>query len=145
MPLYTVYYSPPSLAPVDRAFIARQITKAHVTVTGAPAFLVKVIFIPLDPTSFFSGGEQETALLRIVGVIRAGRSREERQRLLLELSLLKQSFTEDIEIHLEEMLADVPPNGRGNSDEKNIVINGKFLPEPGSEMEQEWRRAGKPV
>jgi phenylpyruvate tautomerase PptA (4-oxalocrotonate tautomerase family) len=109
MPLYTVYYPPPTLAPVDRAFIARWITKSHVSVTGAPAFLVKVIFIPLDPTSYFSGGEQETALLRIVGVIRAGRPREERQRLLLELSLLKQSFTEDIEIHLEEMMSEVPP------------------------------------
>jgi phenylpyruvate tautomerase PptA (4-oxalocrotonate tautomerase family) len=113
MPLYTVYYPPPSLAPVDRAFIARWITKSHVSVTGAPAFLVKVIFVPLDPTSYFSGGEQETALLRIVGVIRAGRSKEERQRLLLELSILKQSFTEDIEIHLEEMLSEVSHRSSG--------------------------------
>jgi phenylpyruvate tautomerase PptA (4-oxalocrotonate tautomerase family) len=84
MPLYTIYH-PPVLSADQRADIAQAITEAHVSITGAPAFLVKVIFIPLDVSSYFTGGHAESNLLRIVGVIRAGRSTEDRQSLLMKI------------------------------------------------------------
>jgi hypothetical protein len=28
---------------------------------------------------------------------------------------------------------------------QNILVNGKFIPEPGSEGEKQWKQAGKPV
>jgi phenylpyruvate tautomerase PptA (4-oxalocrotonate tautomerase family) len=106
MPLYTVYH-PPSLTSWQRSDIATSITTAHTTSTGAPAFLVKVIFLQLDASSYFSGGHPESSLLRIVGVIRAGRSKEERQNLLQRINIDLTRHGYDVEIHLEDMRAEV--------------------------------------
>jgi phenylpyruvate tautomerase PptA (4-oxalocrotonate tautomerase family) len=112
MPLYTVYH-PTSLVAHSRSQIATVITDSHVTATGAPGFLVKVVFIPLEWSSFFAGGHAKDKLLRIVGVIRAGRSKEERQKLLLSIyEGIKRIEKNDvnryeIEIHLEEMKTEV--------------------------------------
>ena len=112
MPLYTIYH-PPSLSPSQRSEIASTITKAHIELTGAPSFLVKTIFIPVDSSSFFTAGKPESSLLRIVGVIRAGRPRDDRQSLLLAIyeGVKKHGF--EVEIHLEEMKAEVRILGRG--------------------------------
>ena len=91
----------------QRADIAQAITEAHVTITGAPAFLVKVIFIPLDASSYFTGGHAESTLLRIVGVIRAGRSTEDRQSLLMKIHNGIKDHGYEVEIHLEDMKSEV--------------------------------------
>jgi len=132
MPLYTVYHHP-SLMPNQRTDIAKSITTAHTTCTGAPAFLVKVVFLPLDASSYFSGGHPESSLLRIVGVIRAGRSKEERQNLLQGINNGITMHGYDVEIHLEDMRAE------------DILVNGNFVPSPGTEEEKRWKEAGKPV
>jgi phenylpyruvate tautomerase PptA (4-oxalocrotonate tautomerase family) len=106
MPLYTVYH-PPSLMPNQRTDIAKSITTAHTACTGAPAFLVKVVFFSLDASSYYSGGHPESSLLRIVGVIRAGRSKEERQNLLQGINNGITRHGYDVEIHLEDMRAEV--------------------------------------
>jgi phenylpyruvate tautomerase PptA (4-oxalocrotonate tautomerase family) len=106
MPLYTVYH-PPSLSRAQRSDIAKSITESHVSLTGAPAFVVKVIFIALDSSSYFSGGHSESSLLRIVGVIRAGRSKEDRQKLLLAINDGTKEYGYEVEIHLEEMKFEV--------------------------------------
>ena len=106
MPLYTVYH-PPTLSHTQREQIAIAITKAHVTITLAPSFLVKVIFIPLGASSFYTGGQAESSLLRIVGVIRAGRSTEDRQKLLMMIHDMIDIPKHEIEIHLEEMKSEV--------------------------------------
>jgi len=98
MPLYTVYH-PPDLSSRVRSQIATVVTDSHVSATGAPAFLAKVIFIPLESTSFYSGGNKEEQLLQIVGVIRAGWSREERQKLLLSIYEGIKVHRYDVEIH----------------------------------------------
>lgn len=106
MPLYTVYH-PPTLSADIRSQIATVITDSHVSATNAPAFLVKVIFISLESTSFYSGGHVEEKLLRIVGVIRAGRSKEERQKLLMSIYDGINIYEYDVEMHLEDMKAEV--------------------------------------
>ena len=106
MPLYTVYH-PPAVTDTQRSEIAEWITKAHVLITRAPAFLVKVIFIPLESTSYFTAGEPESSLLRIVGVIRSGRPRDDRQKLLLEIHDGIKGLGYEVEIHLEEMESEV--------------------------------------
>ena len=108
MPLYTIYH-PPSLSTSQRSEIAASITKCHIEITNAPAFLVKVIFIPLESTSFFTAGKPESSLLRIVGVIRAGRTWDDRQSLLVSINDALKGYGMDVEIHLEEMLAEVCP------------------------------------
>src|SRR5277367_5776690 len=106
MPLYTVYH-PTTLIAHSRSDIATVITNSHIKATGAPAFLVKVVFIPLEWTSFYSGGYAEEKLLRIVGVIRAGRSKEERQNLLMSIYEGINIHGYNVEIHLEDMKAEV--------------------------------------
>jgi phenylpyruvate tautomerase PptA (4-oxalocrotonate tautomerase family) len=142
MPLYTVYH-PHTLSHTQRKHIALSITKAHVTITLAPSFVVKVIFLPLDASSFYTGGLAELSLLRIVGVIRAGRSTEDRQKLLMMIHDMIKIHGYEIEIHLEEMKSEV--NSTLNKLIQNILVNGKFVPEPGSEDEKRWREADKAV
>jgi phenylpyruvate tautomerase PptA (4-oxalocrotonate tautomerase family) len=108
MPLYTIYH-PPSLTAAQRSEIAEKITKIHVEITDAPSFLVKAIFIALESSSYFSAGNPESSLLRIVGVIRAGRTWDDRQSLLLGIYEGVRSYGFEVEIHLEEMKAEVPP------------------------------------
>jgi phenylpyruvate tautomerase PptA (4-oxalocrotonate tautomerase family) len=104
MPFYTVYH-PTELLPLQRAEIANAITQAHCNATGAPHFLVRVTFIATGSTSYFSGGIAETSFLRIVGVIRSGRSKECKQALLRALynGIKQQGCPHSIEIHLEEV------------------------------------------
>lgn len=49
----------------------------------------------------------EEKLLRIVGVIRAGRSKEERQKLLMSIYDGINIYEYDVEMHLEDMKAEV--------------------------------------
>ena len=126
MPLYTVYH-PPALTETQRAEIAEGITKAHVEVTNAPAFLVKVIFIPLESTSFFTAGKPESSLLRIVGVIRAGRAWDDRQSLLLTIYDALKGYGYDVEAHLEEMKAEVCPIWSWVIDFTRISLSMDFL------------------
>jgi phenylpyruvate tautomerase PptA (4-oxalocrotonate tautomerase family) len=135
MPLYTVYH-PTSLVAHSRSQIATVITDSHVAATGAPGFLVKVVFIPLEWSSFFAGGHAKDKLLRIVGVIRAGRSKEERQKLLLSIyEGIKRIEKNDVnryevEIHLEEMKTEVlncPGPRRGSNCRISSLMGSFFL------------------
>jgi hypothetical protein len=103
--------------------------------------VVKVIFLPLDASSFYTGGLAELSLLRIVGVIRAGRSTEDRQKLLMMIHDMIKIHGYEIEIHLEEMKSEV--NSTLNKLIQNILVNGKIVPEPSSEDEKRWREADK--
>ena len=81
MPVYTVYHR--SLIKDDKkSYIARQFTALHSSVTGAAEESVKVMFIPLDDHSFFSGGEQCNEHVRVVAQIRYGRTEEQKRSLL---------------------------------------------------------------
>lgn len=65
--------------------IASAITKVHASVTGAPESYVMVSFTEVPPESLFAGGAP-VAYGRMVGLIRTGRTEEEKRKLINELA-----------------------------------------------------------
>ncbi|ODQ52939.1 hypothetical protein SAICODRAFT_7541 [Saitoella complicata NRRL Y-17804] len=136
MPLYTLYYPPGAFTQWEKPAIAKRITDVHSSVTGAGAFFVKVIFVPVPAGDIFSGGKLDDQLVRITGVIRAGRDTEARQKILRGVWEGMQEFLGErkCEMHLEEMLG-----------ENVIAENGKFMPESGTDEEKRWNGNGGPM
>ena len=127
MPFYTCFAVTNSLSAAQKAFIAEEITRIHVTRTGAPASFVRVLFHEFQPSDIFTGGKPlPCAMIR--GVIRAGRSAEVKAQMLKELWAMLQKVTglED-----DKLLVSVQDNPAGNAMEA-----GAILPEP--QHEAEW-------
>ena len=102
-----------------------------------------------------AAGRVDDKLIRIIGSFRAGRDRETRQKLLLQLNDIVKPYgntdSHHIEIHLE---ADNNPenvieNGRSESNRGFIYtdyeLTGFFAPAAGSEEESRWKSAGHAV
>jgi phenylpyruvate tautomerase PptA (4-oxalocrotonate tautomerase family) len=62
--------------------IVAVITDAHVEATGAPRVFVHVFFNELPPGISYSAGEPDT---KISGTIRAGRTLEQKQKLIKQI------------------------------------------------------------
>jgi len=88
MPFYQVFYPAQSLSTDTKAALANGITKAHSSIAGAPPYAVKVAFVSLSTDDVYSGGKPETSLIRVVGLIKAGRDEATRARLLVALHAL---------------------------------------------------------
>ena len=127
MPFYTCFVVTNSLSATQKAFIAEEITRIHVTRTGAPPSFVRVLFHEFQPSDVFTGGKPlPCAMIR--GVIRAGRSAEVKAQMLKELWAMLQKVTglED-----DKLLVSVQDNPAGNAMEA-----GTIMPEP--QHEAEW-------
>lgn len=85
MPVYQVLAPKDTLTDGDRKELAAEITDIHVSVTGAPAFFVNVVFVDLEVGRVFTGGRPSGVSI-ISGVIREGRSADEKKQILLRLS-----------------------------------------------------------
>jgi len=85
MPYYQVHYPAGAISAEAKVAIANGIAEAHSTVTGAPRTDVNVAFTSFSEGDVFLGGNVETSLVRVFGLIRAGREQETRTRLLTEL------------------------------------------------------------
>ena len=124
MPLYTCLVRPGDLSPQQRAILAEEITRIHAEVTGAPRCFVQVFFREVAPGDGFVGGEP-FAQASIVGLIRAGRSQEDKAKLLFSISQSWCQVTGHDERELFVGVVDVPA--------KNMMEDGDLLPEPGEE------------
>lgn len=124
MPLYTCIVRPGDLSPEQKAALAGEITRIHCDVTGAPALFVHVFFNEVTPGNGFLGGKPLSSNA-ITGLIRAGRSPEDKARLLFGLSDAWSRVTGRGEREVMVAVQDVPA--------KNIVEDGVLLPEPGEE------------
>ena len=127
MPFYTCFVVTNSLSATQKAFIAEEITRIHVTRTGAPPSFVRVLFHEFQPSDVYTGGKPlPCAMIR--GVIRAGRSAEVKAQMLKELWAMLQKVTglED-----DKLLVSVQDNPASNAMEA-----GAILPEP--QHEAEW-------
>ena len=127
MPFYTCFAITNSLSAAQKAFIAEEITRIHVTRTGAPASFVRVLFHEFQPSDIFTGGKPlPCAMIR--GVIRAGRSPEVKAQLLKELWAMLHEVTglED-----DKLLVSVQDNPAGN-----VMEAGTIMPNP--QHEAEW-------
>lgn len=58
MPLWLIYHPPTAFtSPSTKRALAQEITKIY-TGVGLPAFYVNVLFRPVEPSSYFIGGEE---------------------------------------------------------------------------------------
>jgi phenylpyruvate tautomerase PptA (4-oxalocrotonate tautomerase family) len=126
MPTYTVTTAAHRLTPRQKSRIAQDITRIHKSVTGAQSFFAQVLFATIEPGNHFVGGKPlQHDLIFLHGHIRAGRTPEQKQALLLQLV---QSLAEAasaprnaIWVYLNEL----PPN--------QMAEFGHILPQPGTE------------
>ncbi|MGH8728503.1 MAG: tautomerase family protein [Burkholderiales bacterium] len=132
MPTYVCSHREGALTKDQKAKIAAEITRVHNDVTGAPRFFVQVLFNDLKVGNQFIGGAPPPSdQVWIRGDIRAGRSEQDKGRLLLGIlkgfSRISRVPEADVWVYLTELPA------------KNMAEFGQVLPEPGAE--EAWMAA----
>ena len=127
MPIYRCVIQQNRLSAELKRNIAREITRVHSEVTGAPESFVDVIFEETRRGDWFTGGELSSRSI-IQAHIRAGRTDEQKARLMSALSRTWKQVTgqaeQDLEITITDFLA------------KHIMRGGLLLTEAGEE--QQW-------
>ena len=128
MPTYTVTNSNFNLTSQQQKKIAEGITKVHNVVTGANTYFAQVIFNKTRKNNHFMGGKklQEPSMF-LLGQIRAGRTKEIKDKLISELKdiLIKKSRLDETQVWV--YIIDLPPS--------QMIEYGAVLPESGKENE----------
>ncbi len=128
MPTYTVTTGINRLTPRQKTLIAQDITRIHKAVTGAPADFVQVLFADIDPANHFIGGKPlQHDFLFLQGHIRAGRTPEQKQDLLLQLVHALAAAAAAPQNAIWIYLNELPAN--------QMAEFGHTLPQPGTEAE----------
>jgi len=126
MPTYVCAAAAGRLTPVQKAEIVRSITLIHHEETGAPRYLVQVIFYDVAPGSHYIAGRPASAnQIWVRGDIRSGRTNEQKTQLLRRITQdvgkASGAAEETVWVYLSEIPAE------------NIAEYGRVLPPPGSE------------
>jgi phenylpyruvate tautomerase PptA (4-oxalocrotonate tautomerase family) len=128
MPTYTVTTAANRLTPRQKTRIAQDVTRIHKAVTGAPAFFVQVLFLDIDPANHFIGGKPlQHDLLFLHGHIRASRTPEQKQDLLVQLVVALAEAAAAPKNAIWVYLRELPHN--------QMAEFGHTLPQPGSEAD----------
>ena len=126
MPTYACSTTTGRLTSAQKLEIVKAITAIHHEETGAPRYLVQVIFYDIAPGSHYIAGQLAPAgQIWIRGDIRGGRTDEQKHRML---SRLLQDVSKISKIGEDEVwvyLSDIPA--------QNIAEYGRVLPAPGAE------------
>jgi phenylpyruvate tautomerase PptA (4-oxalocrotonate tautomerase family) len=69
----------------QKAAIAEALSRIHSEETGAPPYVVQVVFEEKKPTDRFLGGSRVSAQIWIRGDIRAGRTEAQRNAMMLRM------------------------------------------------------------
>jgi phenylpyruvate tautomerase PptA (4-oxalocrotonate tautomerase family) len=85
MPTYVCSVPKDLLTATQKAAIAEAISRIHSEATGAPQFFVQVIIDENHSADRFLGGRPTTSHIWIRGDIRAGRTKEQREKLILNI------------------------------------------------------------
>jgi phenylpyruvate tautomerase PptA (4-oxalocrotonate tautomerase family) len=129
MPTYTVTVPEALLSQDQKRLIAREITRIHYEVTGAPGYFAQVIFTEVRTGSYFVGGAPlDTDQIFVHGQIRAGRTDQDKHQLIVRLNAGVAAAAELPESHAWTYLVDIAPS--------QMIEFGKILPLPGEE--QAW-------
>jgi phenylpyruvate tautomerase PptA (4-oxalocrotonate tautomerase family) len=124
VPFYSCNVPAGSLTDDQKNDLARNITRIHAEVTGAPPALVHVIYHELAAADSYTAGEPSSDII-ITGHIRAGRSDADKQRLLREVASAGAAITRRPLDTIAVFIRDVPP--------KYIFERGEIAPELGEE------------
>jgi phenylpyruvate tautomerase PptA (4-oxalocrotonate tautomerase family) len=114
--------------------IASAITRLHSETTGAPTWLVQVVIDESEQRQRYLGGQRAEHQIWIRGDIRARRTSEQRQRLMLSIVQAVSEIAELEESAIWVYLCNLAPD--------DMVEYGRVLPPPGKE--QEWFEALPP-
>ena len=128
MPTYTVTNSNFNLSSKQQQKLAEGITKVHNVVTGANTYFAQVIFNKTKKDNHFMGGKKvKEPSLFLLGQIRAGRSKEVKDKLIACLKdvLIKNSKLDETQIWV--YINDLPPS--------QMIEYGAVLPDSGKEKE----------
>lgn len=128
MPTYVCSVPPKLLSDAQKAQIAQAITKRHHEATGAPSFFVQVQIDESPAKVRFLGGSPADAHIWIRADIRAGRSEDVRQKLMLSIMKDVSSIAGVNEQDIWVYLCNLAPT--------DMVEFGHVLPQPG--QEQAW-------
>ena len=128
MPTYTVTNSNFNISSKQQKKLAEGITKVHNVVTGANTYFAQVIFNKTKKNNHFMGGKKvREPSLFLLGQIRAGRSKEVKDKLISDLKyvLVKNSKLDETQVWV--YINDLPPS--------QMIEYGAVLPESGKEKE----------
>ena len=128
MPTYTVTNSNFNISSKQQKKLAEGITKVHNEVTGANTYFAQVIFNKTKKNNHFMGGKKvKEPSLFLLGQIRAGRSKDIKDKLISDLKhvLVKSSKLDETQIWV--YINDLPPS--------QMIEYGAVLPESGKEKQ----------
>ena len=128
MPTYTVTNSNFNLSSKQQKNLAEGITKVHNVVTGANTYFAQVIFNKTKKNNHFMGGKKvKEPSMFLLGQIRAGRSKEVKDKLISDLKdvMVKNSKLDETQIWV--YINDLPPS--------QMIEYGAVLPESGKEKQ----------
>ena len=128
MPTYVCSVPAGSLTISQKTGVAEAIARIHNEATGAPQFLVQVIIDENQSRDRFLGGQLTTNHIWIRGDIRAGRTEEQRKKLMLNIVRDVSQITGVNEDSIWVYLCNLEPT--------DMVEYGQVLPAPGDE--QAW-------
>ena len=128
MPTYTVTNSNFNISSKQQKKLAEGITKVHNVVTGANTYFAQVIFNKTKKNNHFMGGKKvKEPSLFLLGQIRAGRSKEVKDKLISDLKhvIVKNSKLDETQVWV--YINDLPPS--------QMIEYGAVLPESGKEKQ----------
>ena len=128
MPTYTVTNSNFNLSSKLQKNLAEGITKVHNIVPGANTYFAQVIFNKTKKNNHFMGGKKvREPSIFLLGQIRAGRSKEIKDKLISKLRdiIIKKSKLDETQVWV--YIIDLPPS--------QMIEYGAVLPDSGKEKE----------
>jgi phenylpyruvate tautomerase PptA (4-oxalocrotonate tautomerase family) len=126
MPQYHCVIQQGHLSAETKAEVAGEITRVHCELTGAPRHFVHVIFREVATGDWFTA-EKPSSFSIVNGFIRAGRSDEQKQKLMARISTGWSKVTGQTERELVVTLTDIRS--------ETWMEAGQLMPQPGGEKE----------
>jgi phenylpyruvate tautomerase PptA (4-oxalocrotonate tautomerase family) len=132
MPTYYLSASEGVFSPAIKKQLAKDVTQIHHEETGAQSFFAQVIFGDIPSNSHFVGGREVSSKhVFLHGHIRAGRTDDQKNRLLTRVVDTISDVTLIQKLYIWAYLVELPAS--------QMVEFGHFLPLPG--REQNWLEA----
>jgi len=127
MPTYA-YTTALDLSDAQRAALVESVTTIHQVEASAPRYFVQVVFQRVAPGSIFIGGEAASPdHVWVRADIRAGRSREQKARMLRRIMEETSAILGISPLAVWVYISDIPAHG--------VLEFGNVLPEPGGEAQ----------